>query len=101
MARLYRSAERCTRGGAAYQPAAITRPDRLSRQLATNDRGALGERTQLLYRHPARQLLHPAIGGQRDPLGLDVREHLADPLGDLLGMLDLEHADIDHADVDA
>ncbi len=55
---------------------------------------------ELLPRAHAGELLHPAIGRHGDALRRNVREHLADALGDLLGRLDLERANVDDADGD-
>src|SRR5262249_25460691 len=55
------------------------------------------ERAELLRGARARQLLHAAIGGERDPLLWNDAEDLTHALGHLLRRFDLERAHVDHA----
>src|SRR5262249_43569517 len=59
--------------------------------------GAGDEALQLLEGEPARKLEEAAVGRQPELLRRDVRQEQTDPLGDVLGALDVERLDVDDA----
>src|SRR5688500_11138900 len=72
-----------------------------SHQLAADDGGTLGERVELHLGHHARQRLHAAVAAERDLLGRDGGEHLADAGGNRSRLFDRVGTDVEHADLHA
>ncbi len=81
----------------------VSRPERLVRedlQLVTQDRGGSGHRAHLALGAGARQVLHPAVGRDRDLVRRREGEGSAYAVRDERGGLDLVGGEVDHAEDD-
>src|SRR5262245_56857541 len=67
---------------------AIAGADSAATVLGPQEPGRRDHRRQLAVRHLARQILHPAVGGEDHLLRLDVRQRALDALHDGLRRLD-------------
>src|SRR3954447_21834730 len=69
-------------------------------ELGAEDGGGAGHRSHLALGAGAGEVLHPAVGGDRDLVGRRVVERPAYSVGDQLGRLDLVVREVDDAEDD-